>query len=91
MQSMGNNHNEQVSPPTTMPAIAYFFDSFLNSAKTPRMSATGGANIMRIPTRDPSGEPQPNPGTPAMEHRIRVHGDNANHKLILLILTLFIF
>jgi len=54
------------------------------------MMATGGANMIRIPNRDPRGEPQPKPGTPAMEHTIKIHGDKANHKLILPILMFFI-
>jgi len=72
------------------PAIAYPFDSSLNNATIPRMSATGGADITTIPTRNPRGEPQPKPGTRNAAHVNRIHGVKASRKLILPIQRPFI-
>ncbi len=65
------------------PATAYFLDGSLNNAIMHRIHATGRPSRMRAPTRNPSGEPQPNPGNPKMAHKIKTHGDKDNQNPIL--------
>ena len=75
----------------TSPTIASFLESSLTKAVMHKINASGVPVIMRIPTRNPSGEPQPKPGTPHMAHRIRTHGDKASQNPILPVCILFIF
>ena len=91
MHNIGNTHSNIVSPLMKRPAIGYFFDSPLNNATMHKMNARGGPNMMRIPTRNPSGEPQPNPGTPAIAHRIKIHGDAESQNPLLPVFIFFIF
>ena len=44
------------------PLRAHALDLSLKNAMAPNAIARGGAISARIPPRDPTGEPQPNPG-----------------------------
>ena len=52
-------------PLMAKPMMAKTFDLSLNRPTMLTPNASGGAKMMRIPTRDPRGAPQPNPGAPS--------------------------
>jgi len=87
---MSNKKYEQLRTLITNPAIANFLDSSLKSAMILSTNANGGAAIRRTPTRNPSGEPHPKPGSPPISHRINAQGDRANQKLVLPIFMLIL-
>ena len=60
--------------PTTSPATAYFLGSPRISEPMHKRIARGGPDMMRSPTRAPSGDPHLKPGKPIMLHRTSNHG-----------------
>ena len=83
MNRTGASQTKHVNPLMTRPATAYALDVSLITPIIPKSSASGGVTIVRIPTRNPSDDPQPKLNTPAIVHRKSIHGVIARNKLIL--------
>ena len=79
-----NNSRQHVNPLIIRPAAAYFFDVSIANATMLNIRAIGGKTVIRIPDRDPMGEPQPKPGISLTAQiytmPIISHGISANQK-----------
>ena len=71
----------------TDPTIAYVLRASTTRPTIFITSASGGKRRVTTPTRNPRGDPHPNPGTPEIANRMTntyvIHGARASQKPIL--------
>ena len=75
---------------TTNPLRAHGLDLSVKKAAAPITNARGGPSSVRIPPRDPMGEPHPKPGMQSIAGTRKNQGIRASQKLVLPNLSEFV-